>query len=55
MTGAGFGGCTVSIVKEEAAEKFIHETGDNYKKKIGLTADFYIAEASDGTRELTDQ
>lgn len=52
MTGAGFGGCTVSIVKEDTAEKFIDEAGRNYRDKTGLTADFYIAEVSEGTREL---
>lgn len=54
MTGAGFGGCTVSIVKEETAEHFIDKVGRNYRDKTGLTADFYIAEVSDGTRELAD-
>ncbi|WP_394698227.1 galactokinase [uncultured Ilyobacter sp.] len=52
MTGAGFGGCTVSIVKNENIEEFIKNIGEKYKKKIGLRADFYIADIGDGAREL---
>lgn len=40
MTGAGFGGCTVSIVKDAAVETFIREVGAAYEKKIGYAADF---------------
>ena len=39
MTGAGFGGCTVSIVKDEAVDRFIEEVGAAYEKKIGYKAD----------------
>jgi len=52
MTGAGFGGCTVNIVKNENLEKFIKNIGEKYKEKIGLKADFYIANISDGAREI---
>ena len=52
MTGAGFGGCTVSIVKNENIEEFIKNIGEKYKKKRGLRADFYIADIGDGAREL---
>ena len=48
MTGAGFGGCTVSIVKEDAIEKFIETVGTIYKDKIGYAADFYVVELGDG-------
>lgn len=52
MTGAGFGGCSVSIVKEEAVERFIREVGTAYEKKIGYAADFYVVEIGDGPRCL---
>jgi galactokinase len=52
MTGAGFGGCTVSIVKEEQVESFIREVGLAYKERTGLTADFYVAEIGDGSKEI---
>ncbi|HNW56832.1 MAG TPA: galactokinase [Bacteroidales bacterium] len=48
MTGAGFGGCTVSIVKKSESEKFITELSVIYKNKTGLTADFYQPEIGDG-------
>lgn len=48
MTGAGFGGCTVSIVKDEAIDEFIEKVGAAYKEKIGYNADFYVVEAGDG-------
>lgn len=48
MTGGGFGGCTVSLVKDEAIDIFIAEVGKNYKAKTGLDAEFYIAEIGDG-------
>ncbi|MCR5031948.1 MAG: galactokinase [Lachnospiraceae bacterium] len=48
MTGAGFGGCTVSIVKDEAIDKFIDEVGKAYLAKIGYAADFYVVSIGDG-------
>lgn len=48
MTGAGFGGCTVSIVKEEAIDTFIDKVGSAYKEKIGYAADFYVVDLGDG-------
>jgi len=52
MTGAGFGGCTVSIVREDAVESFIREVGTAYQKRTGLNADFYVAEIGDGSKEI---
>ncbi|HBM80075.1 MAG: galactokinase [Clostridiales bacterium] len=52
MTGAGFGGCTVTIIKEDAVDEFKEKVGENYKRETGLTADFYIAEIGDGAREI---
>ncbi len=48
MTGAGFGGCTVSLVKEEDIDLFTRQVGDAYLKKIGYAADFYVVEIGDG-------
>jgi galactokinase len=48
MTGAGFGGCAVSIVKEAAIASFIQQVGKEYKEKIGYEADFYVVEVGDG-------
>lgn len=52
MTGAGFGGCTVSIVKDEAIDTFIEQVGAAYKEKIGYAADFYVVEIGNGPCEL---
>lgn len=52
MTGAGFGGCTVSIVKDEAVDTFIAQVGKNYEEKIGYAADFYVVEIGDGPQKL---
>ncbi|MBR6477835.1 MAG: galactokinase [Lachnospiraceae bacterium] len=48
MTGAGFGGCSVSIVKEESVDAFIKSVGEAYQAKIGYAADFYVVEIGDG-------
>lgn len=52
MTGAGFGGCAVSIVKEAAVPAFIENVGMAYKEKIGYAADFYVVEIGDGPTVL---
>ncbi len=52
MTGAGFGGCTVSIVEDEAIDTFIDKVGAAYLKKIGYAADFYVVEIGDGPCKL---
>ena len=48
MTGAGFGGCTVSIVKDEAIEAFKAQVGSVYRETVGYDADFYVVEIGDG-------
>lgn len=52
MTGAGFGGCTVSIVKDEYVDKFISSITPKYAQEIGYEPSFYIVNISDGTRKL---
>lgn len=48
MTGAGFGGCAVSIVKSDKVDDFIKNVGKEYKEKIGYEADFYAVEIGNG-------
>jgi len=52
MTGAGFGGCTVTIVHKDDADNFINHVGDAYYKQTGTKASFYIAEVADGAEEI---
>ena len=54
MTGGGFGGCTVSLVRDEAIPTFIEQVGAEYTKKTGLKADFYIAEIGDGAHRVVE-
>lgn len=54
MTGGGFGGCTVSLVREEAIPTFIEQVGKEYTEKTGLVADFYIAEIGDGAHRVIE-
>ena len=52
ITGGGFGGCTVSIVKNEAVDAFIEKIGREYKEKVGHEAEFYVVDIGDGARKL---
>jgi galactokinase len=54
MTGAGFGGCTVSLARENVIDRFIDLVGRNYHARTGLVADFYIADIGDGARKLEE-
>jgi galactokinase len=53
MTGAGFGGCTVNIVKEEFVDSFIEKVKAEYTNKIGYEPSFYVVSISDGTRKIS--
>ncbi len=48
ITGGGFGGCTVSIVKNDAVDTFINSIGKTYQEKVGHEAEFYVVEIGDG-------
>ena len=52
MTGGGFGGCTVSIVKEDSVEDFKANIAEKYKERTGMDCEFYIADAADGARRI---
>ena len=52
MTGGGFGGCTVSLVKDEAIEEFKEKVGAAYEAKINIKPDFYIAEIGNGAMKV---
>jgi len=52
MTGAGFGGCTVTLIADDQADAFVESLGRAYEERFGLHADFYAAEIGEGAREL---
>lgn len=52
ITGGGFGGCTVSIVENDAVDNFIESIGKKYKEKVGHEAEFYVVEIGDGAHVL---
>lgn len=52
ITGGGFGGCTVSIVKDEAVAAFQEKVGAAYQERVGKAADFYVVEIGDGPYKL---
>lgn len=52
ITGGGFGGCTVSLVKDEAVAEFQEKVSAAYKERFGIQADFYVVEIGDGPRTL---
>lgn len=52
ITGGGFGGCTVSIVKDEIVNTFIEKVGAAYEEKVGKKADFYVVDIGDGPSRL---
>jgi galactokinase len=53
MTGAGFGGCTVSLVPKDSIDDFIQEVGAAYHEKTGLKAEFYVPEIVGGARKIS--
>ncbi|MED0685609.1 galactokinase [Anoxybacillus ayderensis] len=55
MTGAGFGGCTVNIVKDDHIPSFIEEVGQMYEMEIGYAPSFYVAKIGDGAKQLTKE
>lgn len=52
ITGGGFGGCTVSIVKNDAVELFMEKVGKDYHEKTGHTAEFYVVDIGSGAGRI---
>ena len=52
MTGAGFGGCTVAIVRDDDIDTFINSIGKAFLERFGHEASFYVTETGDGAKEL---
>lgn len=52
MTGAGFGGCAIALVKDPHVKNFIDRVGQTYLDKTGLKADFYIASIGGPARKM---
>jgi len=52
MTGAGFGGCTVNLVREEAVSSFVENVGWEYEKVTGFTPEIYVCQAEEGVHRI---
>lgn len=52
MTGAGFGGCTVNLVKKDKVDQFVENIKEKYKDKTAIEPDVYISNPGDGARKL---
>ena len=52
ITGGGFGGCTVSIVKNDAVDTFIETLGKQYQEKTGHEAEVYVVDIGDGAHVI---
>ncbi|MNZ33044.1 Galactokinase [compost metagenome] len=55
MTGAGFGGCTVSLVHEDSVERFLNEVGEAYERRTGLKGEFYVCGVGNGVHEMKEE
>jgi len=52
MVGGGFGGCTINIIRRDAADEFLARTTERYKKKFNIRAEAYEVRLWEGTHEI---
>jgi galactokinase len=52
MTGGGFGGCTVNLVKNDAIPRFIDKVAATYEKEIGIKPEIYVSRAASGVGQV---
>jgi galactokinase len=55
MTGGGFGGCTINLVKSEAIEDFQAKVAEGYERATGRKPEIYVCRAADGVRRVVAQ
>ena len=53
MTGGGFGGCTVNLVRQENASEFAAQVAERYQRATGITSQMYSCSAEDGVQALS--
>ncbi|HTX39437.1 MAG TPA: galactokinase [Bryobacteraceae bacterium] len=54
MTGGGFGGCTVTLLRNESVERFREEIAGAYEERFGVTPRIYDCKPSDGAGECCE-
>lgn len=54
MTGAGFGGCTVSLIEEDGLDDTLNRIAKTYKQLTGIDTEFYVVDIGEGAREITN-
>ena len=54
MTGAGFGGCTINLVKKAYLEHFIEVISEEYKKKTGIIPEIYVSSPTAGAKIIKE-
>jgi galactokinase len=53
ITGGGFGGCTINLVREEDVAEFQRRVAAGYKEKTGYAAEIYVSAAADGASRVS--
>jgi galactokinase len=50
MTGGGFGGCTVNLIRQDAAVSFEEHIAQTYLEATGIIPEIYVCEPAQGTQ-----